>query len=246
MRSVMTSAISLGLVIIPCKLYATASAKDAVKFHFMCPEHQTRIVQKKFCSGYGEEITAPVKGYEYEKNKYVIFTEEELQQLEEDNKAIDIVEFVPTDEISPLFFSTHYYVVPEEVGLRPYSLLVENLKTNNLSAITQFVMRDKQKTAALHLVDRDLILSTLHHSYEMNAGFAIPLSNTSEKETMLMGQLVDSLTNEVFDLSNYKDNTKIKIEALVAQKLTGIQVTRLEKKSLQDSLEALLAKSIKS
>ncbi len=124
-----------------------------------------RIRYKRTCSACGEEVAYDeiVKGYEFEKGNYAVFTEEELQQIPADSvKAIDVVAFVPLEEIDPVYFQKPYYLAPEPTGLKAYKLLEQAMTDSGRIGIAKITLRDKEHLATLRARDGVFILETMH------------------------------------------------------------------------------------
>ena len=161
-RAVWSGAVAFGLVSIPVKLYSAVS-KKSVKFNQIDSESMSRIKQKRF-NGEGEEVPYEkiVKGYEVEKDSYVIISEEEIASVApKASRMIDIAGFVSQAEIDPMLYDSAYFLIPEELARKPYSLLLEALEAANKVAVAKVVMRSKEHLVCLRPRDGALVLSTM-------------------------------------------------------------------------------------
>ena len=168
-RSIGSLTIAFGLVSIPVKLYSATEASKAITFNMLHKDCGSRLKQQYLCLK--EEIPVSredtVKGYEFAKDQYVIFTPEELKALEEaGTHAAEISEFVPLEAVDPVYFDTPYIVAPDNAA-KPYMLLTKAMEDAGKVAVGTFVMRSKQYVAALRPVDGRLMLSTMAFADEV-------------------------------------------------------------------------------
>ena len=156
MRPIWKGAISFGLISIPVKLFSAVESKS-LKFHLLHEADGGRIKYKRECAKCGKEVTWDdiIKGYEYSKDHYVTFTDEELESLEvESIKAIDVVTFVPLEDIDPIYFNKTYYVVPDASGIKAYQLLAEALEAEGQVGVAKVALRDKEHLSTIRLEGR--------------------------------------------------------------------------------------------
>ena len=228
-RSLQSVTITFGLVTIPVKMYAATNPKAGVSFNLL---HScgSRVRQQYVCIA--EDKVVPrselVKGYEFEKDRYVTFTKEELEKLEEAaTGAVEITEFVPSATIDPTYYEKAYYLGPDKGGAKPYRLLAEAMRQSKRSAIGRWAARGKQYLVNIRVVDDGLILQTLLYADEVRPmnEVEIPDAKVGDKELALAGQLIDSITSEGFDPSRYKDEVKERIEAQIQKKVQGEEIT---------------------
>ncbi len=164
MQSVWRGAISFGLVSIPVRLYVAVQEKS-MRFHHLHGADKGRIRYQRVCSVCGEDVPFDdiVKGYEYEKDRHVVFTDDDLQQSPvEAFRAIDIVNFVSLQEIDPIYFDRSYYVVPEPTGLKAYRLLEQTLAESGRIAIAKVILFRKEHLAALRIREGTFLLETMY------------------------------------------------------------------------------------
>jgi DNA end-binding protein Ku len=203
------------------------------------------------CSICGEEVTWDdiVKGYEYSKDHYVQFSDEELQAIDLDSiKAIDVVTFVPLDEIDPVYFNKTYYIVPEPSGLKAYRLLQEALEAEGSVGLAKVALRDKEHLATVRLKDDLFVLETMHWPDEIREPAFEELDKNVEvrdAELKMARQLIQQLSGE-FNPEEFADEYRVRLEELVEQKVEGQEITvaaepEEEPTKVVDLMEALKA-----
>jgi DNA end-binding protein Ku len=250
MRTLWKGAITFGLITIPVKLYSAVQEKG-LKMNMLHGEDGGRIKFKRECSKCGKEVTWDdiVKGYEYSKEHYVTFTDEELEALEVDSiHAIDVVSFVPLEDIDPIYFNKTYYVAPEPSGLKAYKLLAEALEAEGQVGIAKVALREKEHLATIRLKDGVFVLETMHWPDEIREAEFDELDkkiDVRDAEVKMARQLVQQLSAE-FDPSEFKDEYRAALEKLVEQKVAGEEVTiaaapEEEPTKVVDLMEALRA-----
>ena len=248
MQSVWRGAISFGLVSIPVRLYVAVQERG-MRFHQLHAADGGRIRYRRVCSVCGEEVPFEdiVKGYEYEKDHHVSFTEEELQRLPvETFKAIDIVSFVSLQEIDPIYFQRSYYVIPEPTGLKAYRLLEQTLGQSGRIAIARVVLFRKEHLAVLRARGGTFLLETMYWPDEIRAPEFDVLAKPVElrkQEVALAGNLTELLT-ERFDPAQFVDGHRQRLEELAQAKVEGEEVvvaTAAPSGQVRDLLEALRA-----
>jgi len=168
-HSLGSGTISFGLVSIPVKLY-TAASSGGVSFNLLHAKCGSRIKQQTFCPVDNEvvERSSLVKGYEFQKDQYVRFTDEELKALEgEASKVIDIAEFVPLATVDPIYFEKTYYLGPDKGGEKPYRLLADAMAKSDKVALATFVMRGKESLVLVRPAQDGLMLHTMYFADEV-------------------------------------------------------------------------------
>src|ERR671931_1946985 len=159
-RTMWKGAISFGLVSIPIKVFPSTEEKG-LSFNQLHDEDHGRIKYQRVCSKCGEIVPYEhiVKGYEYEKDKYVVLTDEDFAAVPvHSSRAIDIVQFVDLEEIDPLYFQKSYYVVPEEAGVKAYTLLRQAMSEDGRVAVAKIALREKEHLCTLRFKDEVLVL----------------------------------------------------------------------------------------
>jgi DNA end-binding protein Ku len=242
-RSLQSVTITFGLVTIPVKMYAATNPKAGVSFNLLhtCG---SRVRQQYVCVA--EEKVVPrsemVKGYEFEKDRYVTFTKEELEKLEESSTgAVEITEFVPSQSIDPTFYEKAYYLGPDKGGAKPYRLLAEAMRQSGRSAIGRWAARGKQYLVNIRVVDDGLILQTLLYADEVRpmSEVEIPDAKVAAQELALANQLIDSITSEGFDPTRYKDEVKERVEEQIRKKVEGEEITVPESPTVPEGAKVI-------
>jgi DNA end-binding protein Ku len=189
-----------------------------------------------------------VKGYEFAKDQYVMFTPEELKALEETGTGTaDISEFVPIESVDPVFFDKAYYLAPDKGGAKPYALLAKALRESKRCALGRWAARGKQYIVMIRPVEDGLVMQQLMYAGEVRSikDIDIPKTEVRDAELKLAQQLIEQQTAEKFDPNAYTDEVRTRIEAAVQKKVEGQEITMAEapKEGAQviDLMEALKA-----
>jgi DNA end-binding protein Ku len=247
-RVMWKGAISFGLVSIPVGLYP-ATEEKSLKFNQLHDEDHGRIKYQRYCSKCGEEVPFEhiVKGYEYEKDKYVILEDEDFDAVPvESSRAIDIVQFVDLEEIDPIYFQKSYYLVPEETGLKAYTLLRQAMQADGRVAISKVAFREKEHLAALRFKDDVFILETMYWPDEIRAtDFEVLDKKISVRpqEVQMAKSLIDNLTSG-FNPVDFKDEYREALLAIVEKKVAGEEIEVVpepEPTKVVDLMDALKA-----
>jgi DNA end-binding protein Ku len=241
-------AISFGLVTIPVSVYP-ATEEKTLRFNQLHDEDGGRIRMKRVCSIDGEEVGYEhiVKGYEYEKDRYVILTDDDFDAIPvESSRAIDIVQFVDLDEIDPMLYKKSYYLVPEETGAKAYALLREALNTAGKVGVAKVSFRDKEHLAALRFRDDAFVLETMFWPDEIRqADFGgIDVTAKVRSNELEMAQtLIDNLTAD-WDPTEFTDEYRESLLRVVEAKINGEEIEVVEAEpaaKVVDLMEALKA-----
>src|SRR5881396_2108211 len=227
-RAMWKGAISFGLVTIPVSVFP-ATEEKSLKFNQLHDEDTGRVRYKRVCEIDGEELTYEhiVKGYEYEKDHYVVITDDDLDKVPlESSRAIDIVQFVDLDEIDPILFKKSYYLVPDETGAKAYALLRTALSQESKVGIAKVSFRDKEHLAALRFKDKVFVLETMFWPDEIRAA-EFETVHTGAKvrpqEVEMAKALIDNLT-EPWNPAAYKDEYREALLELVEKKIAGEEI----------------------
>ncbi|HEY8200706.1 MAG TPA: Ku protein [Actinomycetota bacterium] len=248
MKSIWNGAITFGLITIPVRMFSTVEEKS-LRFNQLHAADNGRIRYKRTCSQCGEEVPWDqiVKGYEVEKETYIVFTEEELERLPSDSiRSIDIVAFVPLDEIDPVYFQRSYYLSPEPTGRKAYALLEQALGQSRRVGIAKVTLREKEYLATLRTRDGVFILETMYWPDEIRPAAFEELENPPEvrpQELAMAETLIESLSDH-FDPTAYVDTYRVRLEEAVAAKLEGQEVAVAPQEAptaVVDLMEALKA-----
>ena len=247
-RATSSGTISFGLVSIPVKLF-TAASSEQVSFNMLHKACGTRVKMQFVCPTDNQvvERAETVKGYEYARGQYVLFSEEELKALEaaRDN-SIDITEFVPLSSVDFVQVEKSYYLGPDKGGDKAYRLLSAAMRGKDRVGVGRWSARGKEQLVLVRPYGDDgLILHQLYYANEVRAFDEIDTGaklDFSEKELDLADKLIDQLTSETFEPERYKDSFSDKVRAAVEQKVQGEEITvapEAPKAQIIDLFEAL-------
>ena len=247
-RAMWKGAISFGLVTIPVAVYP-ATEEKTLRFNQLHDEDMGRIRQKRVCEKDGEIVDYEhiVKGYEYEKDRYVVLTDEDFDKVPvESSRAIDIVQFVDLDEIDPVLYKKSYYLAPEETGAKAYALLREALSQDNKVGIAKVSFRDKEHLAALRFKDDAFVLETMYWPDEIRAadfGDVDVNVKVRAQELEMARQLIANLTSE-WNPDEFADEYREALMRIIEAKINGEEVETVEAQptaKVVDLMEALKA-----
>jgi DNA end-binding protein Ku len=227
-RSMWKGAIPFGLVTIPVAVYP-ATEEKSLRFNQLHDEDTGRIRYKRVCEVDGEEVAYEhiVKGYEYEKDRYVVLTDEDLDSVPvESSRAIDIQQFVELDEIDPMLFKKSYYLVPDETGAKAYALLRKALTEESKVGVAKVSFRDKEHLAALRFKDDVFVLETMYWPDEIRAADFDTVSadgRVRDNEVQMARSLIESLT-EPWNPDAYHDEYREALTEIVEKKVAGEEI----------------------
>jgi DNA end-binding protein Ku len=258
--------VSFGLVSIPVKLYSATEASKAISFNMLHKACGSRLKQQYVCVK--EEVIVPreetVKGYEFAKDQYVMFTPEELKALEETGThTAEITEFVPLKSVDPVYFDKAYYLGPDKGGAKPYALLARALRDSGRCAIGRWAARGKQYIVMIRPIEdlvEGLVMQQLLYAGEVRSlrDVDVPKTDVKPAELKLAQQLIEQQSSEKFDPAQYTDDVRSRIEAAVQKKVDGQEITSTEApaetgaqvidlmEALRASLEKKPAKKVQS
>jgi DNA end-binding protein Ku len=226
-RAIWTGALSFGLVSIPVEVH-TAVRENRPKFRMLHAKDKSPINFQRVCQKDGEEVAWDdlVKGYEYERGRFVVLTKEDIAAAAlEKTRRIDILDFVDADAIDDRFFDKPYYLVPAKGGDVAYALLREAVRESKRTGIAKFVMRDVQHLAAVEVVGDALVLSTLRFADELVDVDTLKLPRTpslKKKELEMATTLVENLADE-WKPDKYTDDYRDNLMKVIKAKLKGKQ-----------------------
>jgi DNA end-binding protein Ku len=232
-RSIASLTVSFGLVSIPVRLYPATEAGRAISFNLLHKACGSRLKQQYFCLK--EEIPVAredmVKGYEFAKDQYVIFTPAELKAMEEAGTHMaEITEFVPIEAIDPVYFDKAYYLAPDKGGAKPFALLASALRESKRCALGRWAARGKQYIVMIRPVEDGLIMQQLLYAGEVRSmkDLEIPKTEVKAAELKLAKQLIEAQASDKFDPTAYTDEVSARIEAAVQKKVEGQEITMAE------------------
>ncbi|HYB43374.1 MAG TPA: Ku protein [Candidatus Methylomirabilis sp.] len=253
-HSIGSGTISFGLVSIPIRMY-TAASSGGVSFNLLHAKCGNRIKMQQFCPVCNEvvERNALVKGYEFAKDQYVRFDDDELKKLEgEASKVIDIAEFVPLPQVDPIYFEKSYYLGPDKGGEKAYRLLADAMAKTDRVALAKFVMRGKESLVLIRPAQTGLMLHTMYFADEVRDFGEIDKgqgAKIKEGELDLAVRLIDELSHEDFSPVKYVDDYRQRVLEMVNQKVEGKEITaaapeaqRAQVIDLMDALKQSLAR----
>lgn len=222
MRAMWSGAVSFGLVSVPVKLYSATSSHD-IRFHQVHSADGGRIRYKRTCTVCGEEVDYAdiVKGYETEDGELITLDEGDLESLPvASGHEIDVVEFVPSDQIDPLLFDKSYYLEPETKAAKPYALLREALAETERMAIVKVALRQRETLALLRVRDKVIVLQTMLWPDEVREPTFDILDAEVElrpQELQMAASLIESLGAD-FDPTDFHDEYRAAVEELIESK----------------------------
>jgi DNA end-binding protein Ku len=245
--------LTFGLVSFPIRLFAAARS-EPVHFHLLHKKDLSRVKEVMYCAAEDKPLDRSeiVKGYEYEKNQYVVIDPEDLEKVAPPTaSAMEILQFVKMDEIDPIFFEKSYYVGPEESVSRPYSLLLEAMKETKYDALAKMAMHGREHIVILRPAERSIVLHTMYFVDELHKGNEVPAPKQAKfdkEELELAKRLIDTLAGS-FQPDEYHDIYKQNVEKLIESKRKGQKVTPIRQPKrapvidLMQALQQSLAKT---
>jgi len=229
-RAFASGQIAFGLVSIPVKLFSATESSERIAFNMVHKECGNRIQQQLFCAKDERTVdrTEVVKGYEFAKGQYVLFTEDELKQLEEKStQQIDIVEFLPSSQIDPIYFSKANYLAPDRGGDRAYTLLAKALQETGRWALAKYAARGKGYLVVIRPLENGLVMQQLYYPNEIRSMSELDLGNAvvKDQELKMAIQLAEMGAAEEFHPENYRDEVAERIRAQIQRKIDGEEIT---------------------
>jgi DNA end-binding protein Ku len=249
-RPFASGTISFGLVTIPVKLYSTGESSVGITFNMLHRKCGSRLKQQYICPVDNEVIERDdiVKGYEYSKGQYVLFTDEELKALQpEPTNAIEIAEFVQTDLVDPVYFEKAWYLGPDKGGDRPYRLLAEAMKQTGRAALARYAARGKDQLVLLRPFEGGLVMQQLRYADELRDFAEVPIgpAEVKEPELRLAIQLIEQVATDEFTPESYEDTQRKQVRELIEKKVQGQEIKAAPapapKAQIIDLMEALKA-----
>jgi len=229
-RSIASATISFGLVSVPVNLYSSSESKTTVSFNMLHKKCNSRLKQQYTCPKDNEIVGREdtVKGYEFAKDQYVVFTPEELKALEEKATGmIEVVEFVPLAKVDREYVEKVYYLGPDKGGDRAYRLLSEALKETGKAALGQYAARGQQHLVLLRPLNGVIVMEQLHYADEVRPTSEVPVpeGDVKPQELKLAKQLIDQTSNDVFEPNKYKDTVRERVLEAIQAKVEGQDIT---------------------
>ena len=250
-HSIGSATVSFGLVSVPVKMFSAGESSANISFNWLHKKDGSRLKQQYVCSKDGEKVEKEdmIKGYEFTKGQYVLFTTDELKKLEEPRGtgAIEITEFLPADQVDRIYTDKTYFLGPDKGGERAYKLLADALKKTGRIGIGQWAARGKQYLILVRPLENGLAMEQLRYPEELRSIADVPIPKTEVKKSELdmAIKFIDQGTSEEFKPQAYKDNVRRRILDQIQQKVEGKEITEepteAPKTQILDLMEALKA-----
>ncbi len=250
-RSIASLSLSFGLVSIPVKLYSATESSATVRFNMLAKDGSR--LKQQYVSEKDQSVverTEMVKGYEFENDRFVIFSPEELKALQESpSHTIDIVAFIPDKAVDPIFYDKAYFLAPDKRGAKPYNLLMAAMRASGRCALAKWAWKGKQYVVQVRPAEDGLVLQQLLYADEVRSlkELGIEKVTVSDAELKLAMQLIDQISEDTYDPTMFEDEEKKRILAAIDEKIAGKQVVAMEPVEPQpggqviDLMEALRA-----
>ena len=249
-RAFASGQIAFGLVSIPVKLFSATEASEKISFNMLHKDCGSRVQQQLFCTKEERTIarTEVVKGFEFSKGQYVLFSDEELKAMEEKaTQTIEISEFLPREAIDPIYFQKANYMAPDKGGERAYTLLAKALEQSGRWALAKYAARGKQYLVVLRPVGKGLVMQQLFYPNEIRSMDELDLGEAivKDNELKMALQLAEMGATEEFHPENYRDEVAERVRGLIQKKVEGEEITSNEveqpRGQVIDLMEALKA-----
>ncbi len=227
-RSIASLNLSFGLVSIPVRLYSATESAAGVRFNLLAKDGSR--VKQQYVSEKDQSVvprSEMVKGYEVEKDRFVIFSTDELKKLEEGSShVIEIVAFVPEKSVDPRYYDKAYLLAPDKRGAKPYALLKEAMRASGKSALAKWAWKAKQYVVQVRPTDEGLVLQQLLYADEVRSFDDLDIESVSvtDSELKLALQLIDQISEPAYDATRFKDEEKQRVLAAIDQKIAGQEV----------------------
>jgi len=222
--------LTFGLVSLPVRLYSAARS-ETVSFNQLHKTDNSRVKQVLYCQLEDKPVPRSdlVKGYEYEKDRYVVIDEEDIKKVAPQTaKTMEILEFVKSGEVDPIFFESSYYLAPDDAGEKAYALLFEALRRTGYVAIAKVAMHNREHAVVLRPGDQGILMHTLYYRDEIRRveEFRTDKSLVREKELDLAVTLIESLA-ATFEPEKYTDGYRENLKAMIQAKIHGRQTVEV-------------------
>jgi len=239
--------LTFGMVSFPVKLYSAARS-ESISFNQLHKHDGSRIKQVIFCQAEDKAIprTEIVKGYEYEKDHYVVIEDEDIKKVAPQSaKVMEILEFVKSTDVDPIYLETSYYMAPDDAGEKPYALLFDALKKTGYAGVAKIAMHNREHIVILRPGENGVLMHTMYFAHEIRKvdEFRTDLTLVKEKEVALAQTLIEALAAE-FEPAKYKDSYRENLLKLIEDKKEGKEVVATpepKQEKVVDILEALKA-----
>ena len=229
MAAIWKGTLTFGLVSIPVEL-RTAVRADHISFRLLHSEDLSPVKYERVCQADGEPVPwgEIVKGYEYEKGKYVVMTDDDFKAAAiEGSRTIDILDFVQESEIDPRYFETPYFLVPGKGGDKPYALLREAIRNASAVGIGKIILRQSQHLAGVKVVGDALVLEIMRFSNELvdPAEYSFPDATLVRPQELSMAEQLVANLAEPFEPDKYTDDYRANLMKVIRAKMKGRKIT---------------------
>lgn len=254
-RSIASLTLSFGLVNIPVKLYTATESSAAIRFNLLAKDG-SRVKQQYVSERDGKvvERAEMVKGYEFEKDRYVLFTPDELKALDQPSThVVEIVAFVPQASVDPIYYDKAYLLAPDKRGGKPYALLAEAMRESGRCALAQWSTKGKQYVVQIRPAEDGLVLQQLLYAEEVRSLKSLEIEHVdvSQAELSLAMQLINQNAQDAYEPTAFKDHERERVLAAIDEKIAGKHIVAVEPTEavasgqvidLMDALRASLSK----
>jgi DNA end-binding protein Ku len=230
--SVWSGYLTFGLISMPVRLFSGARS-SGISFNMLHRDDLQRVKQQYYCPADNRVVSRDeiVKGYEYRKDEYVVIEPDEIKKIEPKTaKTMEILEFVKSNDVDPVYFESSYYMLPEEAGRRPYALLTKALEESEYVAIAKLTMHNREYTVFLRPHEGGMMLHTMYYAEEVRKveGFGAPDVELKDAEVKVAHQLIEALAAD-WDPEKYTDGFQDNLKNLIQTKLEGGKIAEVEK-----------------
>src|ERR1700739_353117 len=230
--SVLFGHLFLGLIFLPGRLFSGARS-SGISFNMLHRTDKSRLKQQYICQIENVVVDRSeiVKGYEFRKDEYIIIEPDEIKKIEPQTaKTMEILEFVKSGDVDPVYFESSYYMVPDEAGRRPYALLTKALEESEYVAIAKLTMHNREYTVFLRPHEGGMMLHTMYYAEEVRQveGFGAPDVELKDAEVKVAHQLIEALATD-WDPEKYHDTFQDNLKKLIETKLEGGKVVEIDK-----------------
>lgn len=231
-RSIASLSLSFGLVSIPVKLYSATESSATVSFRMLAKDGSR--VKQQYVSEKDQSVvprSEMVKGYEFEKDRFVIFAPEELKALEEGGSpTIDIVAFIPAEAVDPIYYDKAYFLAPDKRGAKPYNLLLAAMRETGRCALAKWAWKSKQYVVQVRAHEDGIVLQQLLYADEVRSLKDLDIEHVavSDAELKLAMQLIGQIAADTYDPTMFEDEEKKRILAAIDEKIAGKEIVANE------------------
>jgi DNA end-binding protein Ku len=231
-RSIASLSLSFGLVSIPVKLYSATESAATVRMNMLAKDGSR--LKQQYISEKDQTVVERaemVKGYEFEKDRFVIFQPDELKALQESpSHTIDIVAFIPAAAVDPIFYDKAYFLAPDKRGAKPYNLLMEAMRQSGRCALAKWAWKAKQYVVQVRPAEDGLVLQQLLYADEVRSMKELDIEKVtvSPAELKLAMQLIEQISEDTYDPTMFEDEEKKRILAAIDEKIAGKHIVAVE------------------